>query len=70
MPVLDGCAATRQIRLFEFKQGFKPVTIIALTGLASAKAQQEAFSAGVDMFLTKPVKLNDLKRILGGGGVS
>lgn len=65
MPVMDGCAATRQIRLFEMLQGMKPVTVIALTGLASAKAQQEAFSSGVDTFLTKPVRMNELKRVLG-----
>jgi len=33
----------------------KPAMIIALTGLGSATSQQEAFSSGVNLYLTKPV---------------
>jgi len=49
MPVLDGLAATRLIRAFEQQQHLPPAYIIALTGLGSAQAQQEAFSSGVDL---------------------
>jgi CheY-like chemotaxis protein len=38
--------------------------IIALTGLASTSAQQEAFSNGINLFLTKPVRFNVLRKIL------
>ncbi|EMC97329.1 hypothetical protein BAUCODRAFT_88051 [Baudoinia panamericana UAMH 10762] len=64
MPVLDGFEATRQIRAFEEKHNIKPAHIIALTGLGSASAQQEAFSSGVDLFLCKPVRLKELTKVL------
>jgi CheY-like chemotaxis protein len=38
--------------------------IIALTGLASAKDKDEAYKAGVDIFLTKPVKFGKLAELL------
>ena len=41
-----------------------PALIIALTGLGSDEARQEAYAAGVDLFLTKPVQLRELTRIL------
>jgi len=67
MPILNGFEATRQIRGFEKQKGLSPpATIIALTGLGSAEAQQEAFSSGVDLFLTKPVRLKELTKILEG----
>ncbi|KAK4501312.1 hypothetical protein PRZ48_007120 [Zasmidium cellare] len=66
MPVLDGFEATRQIRAFEKLKGLRPAKIIALTGLGSASAQQEAFTSGVDLFLTKPVRLKELTKILDG----
>ncbi|GAB7355615.1 hypothetical protein MBLNU459_g6339t3 [Dothideomycetes sp. NU459] len=66
MPVWDGLESTRQIRAFEQNHNLPPATIIALTGLASAGAQQEAFASGVDLFLTKPVRLKELTSILEG----
>lgn len=67
MPVLDGFEATRQIRQFEKQAAVHPpATIIALTGLGSADAQHEAYGSGVDLFLTKPVRLKELTRILEG----
>ncbi|KAK3627616.1 hypothetical protein LTR56_012704 [Elasticomyces elasticus] len=64
MPVMNGFEATRRIRKFEQQQGIHPTHIIALTGLGSAEAQQEAFSSGVDLYLTKPVRLKELTRVL------
>lgn len=66
MPKLNGFEATRAIRAFEKQKGLEAATIIALTGLGSANAQQEAFSSGVDLFLTKPVRLKELTNILSG----
>jgi CheY-like chemotaxis protein len=65
MPVMDGLTSTRQIRQFEKKLGLPRSTIVALTGLASAQDQQDASDAGVDMYLVKPVKFADIKRIFG-----
>ncbi|TWU70604.1 hypothetical protein ED733_000848 [Metarhizium rileyi] len=64
MPVMDGFEATRRIRSTEIEKGLHRCTIFALTGLASADAQQEAFTSGIDLFLTKPVKLAELSQIL------
>ncbi|KAK6001675.1 hypothetical protein QM012_002165 [Aureobasidium pullulans] len=65
MPVMDGFEASRQIRAFERHKGLKPVVIIALTGLGSSEAQHEAFVSGINLFLTKPVRLKELTRLLG-----
>ncbi|TRX95485.1 hypothetical protein FHL15_003443 [Xylaria flabelliformis] len=64
MPRLDGLQATRQIREFEADQHLPPSTVITLSGLASASVQQEAFNSGVDLFLTKPVKLQEISETL------
>jgi CheY-like chemotaxis protein len=66
MPILDGLEATRQIRAHERDNGLSPVTIIALTGVASSEAQQEAHVSGVNLFLIKPVRLGDLEVVLKG----
>lgn len=38
--------------------------IAALTGLASASVRQEAFSSGINFFLTQPVRLNEFRKFL------
>jgi CheY-like chemotaxis protein len=67
MPIMDGLTSTRKIRAHERANNLKPAKVIALTGLASAQAQQEAYSSGVDTFMTKPVKLKELGRMLDAG---
>lgn len=64
MPVMDGFESARRIRAFEGENKLRRCQIYALTGLASAGAQQEAFSSGIDLFLAKPVKLKELSQIL------
>lgn len=64
MPVMDGLESTRRIRAHEKPNALAPSFIIALTGLASAKTQQDAFASGIDLFLTKPVPLKELGQIL------
>lgn len=65
MPVMDGLAATREIRDFENKNNIEPRTvIIALTGLASEMTQNDAVHSGIDYFRVKPVKFKDLLKIL------
>lgn len=65
MPLMDGLESTRKIRQLERAEKIKPATVIALTGLASATTQREAIASGMDIFLTKPVNLKSLQRILG-----
>lgn len=65
MPVMNGFEATRAIRSLENERGSrKPATIIALTGLSSARDETEALASGVDLFLTKPVALKEVSRLL------
>jgi CheY-like chemotaxis protein len=65
MPLMDGLSATREIRNFEAKNRIHPpVTVVALTGLASSSSQHEAFEAGVDHFLPKPVKFKEFLKFL------
>lgn len=56
--------ATRRIREFEKDQGLKKTTVIALTGLASEGAREEAGTVGIDVFLPKPVKFKELRSLL------
>ena len=65
MPIMDGLTSTRNIRKFEKEHDLPRCHIVALTGLASAQDQQDAQDAGVDMYLVKPVKFADIKRIFG-----
>lgn len=65
MPVMDGLEATRQIRAYERDNKLNRVSILALTGLASDRTHKEAFESGVDVFLTKPVRLQTLREELG-----
>lgn len=67
MPVMDGMTATRCIREFEKEKSFKPAHIIALTGLTSASAKLEAWTSGVDDFLTKPVDFKRLEQLMEAG---
>ncbi|KAL1859108.1 hypothetical protein Plec18170_002223 [Paecilomyces lecythidis] len=65
MPVMNGFEATRAIRALEKERdGCGPATIIALTGLTSARDETEALSSGVDLFLTKPISFKEVSRLL------
>jgi signal transduction histidine kinase/ActR/RegA family two-component response regulator len=68
MPVMDGFEATRRIRKLEREGGFSHCEIVALTGLGSEAAQQEAVDCGIDLFLRKPVKLVQIKELLNQKG--
>lgn len=57
MPVMDGLSATREIRL---NRTFDGTPIIALTAHSYAKCEQDCFEAGMNGFLTKPVKVDEL----------
>jgi signal transduction histidine kinase/CheY-like chemotaxis protein len=63
MPGMDGYEATRRIRAAEPPGVRTP--IIALTAAAMAEEKQRAFVAGMDDYLTKPIDLAALGRVLG-----
>jgi signal transduction histidine kinase/CheY-like chemotaxis protein len=62
MPVMDGYAATRAIRAWEGSDARTP--IIALTAHAMAGERDKVISAGMDDYLTKPLRPNTLERML------
>ena len=65
MPIMNGFEATQEIRSYEKAVSSEnPATIVALTGLGSNLSKQEAFSSGVNVFLTKPVSLKEVRRLL------
>jgi len=64
MPVMDGITASAKIREYEQDKGFSPSAIMAVTGVASAATQQQAFDAGINDYLVKPISLHELKRIM------
>jgi signal transduction histidine kinase/DNA-binding response OmpR family regulator len=60
MPVMDGLEATLAIRKLEGLSG-QHVPIIALTANVLEEHRKEAQQAGFDDYLSKPVKLEDLR---------
>lgn len=64
MPVMDGFEATTRIRSHEKEQGLGHVPVIGLSGLASDDAHRDSISSGMDMLVTKPVKLKALGNLL------
>lgn len=64
MPIMNGFESTKRIREFEHDNGLSLTTVVALTGLASEDARRDAMSVGMDMFLPKPVRFADLKKML------
>ncbi len=60
MPVMDGLAATREIR----RSYPHPVRIIAMTANAMQEDRERCLDAGMDAFLSKPVRAADLGQVL------
>lgn len=64
MPIMDGYAASREIRSFEKENARKPVPIIALSANAFADDIAKAKAVKINDYLTKPIDLDSLKKAL------
>jgi len=61
MPVMDGMEATKQIRLLP---GYETVPIIGVTAGNVLGEKEKCLASGMDDFLPKPLKQNDLEAML------
>ena len=61
MPVMDGYEATNQLR----EKGFTHIPIIGLSANAMKEDKQSALDAGMNDYLTKPIKQKALIQVLG-----
>ncbi len=63
MPDMDGLEATRAIRRFEAQNGGH-IPIIALTAHGMQEDQQHCLHAGMDYYMSKPIVIGELQRLL------
>jgi CheY-like chemotaxis protein/HPt (histidine-containing phosphotransfer) domain-containing protein len=64
MPVMDGYAATTEIRREESARGRPATTIVALTANALTRDRERCLAVGMDAFLAKPFTQVQLARML------
>lgn len=69
MPEMDGLTATRKIREREDKTG-EHILIIAMTAHAMKEDRERCREAGMDDYLTKPINVAELYKVLSRAGSS
>jgi CheY-like chemotaxis protein len=69
MPEMDGFEATRRIRELEETAGGH-VTIAAMTAHAMAGDRERCLAAGMDDYVSKPLRKEDLLRVLAGAAAA
>jgi CheY-like chemotaxis protein/anti-sigma regulatory factor (Ser/Thr protein kinase) len=64
MPQVDGFSAVASRRHSEKQQGIERLPIVAVTAYATSADRERCLRAGFDYFLSKPLKVEELTRIL------
>lgn len=64
MPHMDGYTATRLWREHEQAQGLPRLPVIALTANALADDRERCLAAGMDDFIAKPFRIDDMLQVL------
>ena len=67
MPVMDGYQTAQEIRRREMLSGIpqsRRAYIVALTANATLEAQTDCLATGMDVFITKPIRVNALSDVL------
>jgi signal transduction histidine kinase/DNA-binding response OmpR family regulator len=64
MPEMDGLEATRRIRVRETDQGRSPVYVVAMTANALPADRELCLAAGMNDFVAKPVRIEDVAQVL------
>ncbi len=64
MPVMDGIEATKEIRKYEGENNLKRIKIIAITAYAMPGDQEKFYKAGIDEYIKKPYKSNELLNLI------
>ncbi len=63
MPGLDGLEATRQLREREQTRGGH-IPVVAMTAQAMKGDRERCITAGMDDYISKPVRMDDLSRVI------
>jgi CheY-like chemotaxis protein len=65
MPEMDGLGTTRRIRLIEKDTlPLNQIKIVAMTANAMAEDRENCILVGMDDFISKPVRIDDLANVL------
>ena len=65
MPIMDGLDATREIRMIETGRKIK-TPVIAMSANAFDEDKEQAYLAGIDGYLIKPIDTDKLFELLDG----
>jgi len=64
MPVMGGVESTKRILKFEEREGVRHIPIVALTANALEGDRERYLALGMDEYLAKPMKIDELEAIL------
>jgi signal transduction histidine kinase/CheY-like chemotaxis protein len=64
MPIIDGYVATQNLREWERQDKRKPIYVCGASAHALPEYRERAMASGMDEFITKPLRTEDLQKVL------